>query len=171
MNPDLVYVKYSILKPKYMAAKPKERFDLSNLPQKEVTYREFQNTISIASTMVKNYRGKILVYDMIGWCINLFGLILIIGLGAGTSSSAQGNWGNMVLYMLLYFIMVPVVYKISKCFQDKYLRQSHFVLAIVCRAENNRYYLKRGVECRPGYLGRWIEFNVLDNLDGRVDLV
>lgn len=77
----------------------------------------------------------------------------------------------MVLYMLLYFIMVPVVYKISKCFQDKYLRQAHFILAVVCRAENNRYYLKRGVECRPGYLGRWIEFNVLDNLEGRVDLV
>ena len=87
-NPDLVYVKYSMIKPKYMASKPKERFDLSNLPKKEVTYREFQNTISIASTMVKNYRGKILVYDIIGWCVNLFGLILIIGLGAGTSSSA-----------------------------------------------------------------------------------
>jgi hypothetical protein len=36
------------------------------------------------------------------------------------------------------------------------------VLSVVCRAENNRYYLKRGVEVRPGYLGRWVEFNVLD---------
>ena len=35
------------------------------------------------------------------------------------------------------------------------------MLAIVCRAENNRYYLKRGVELRPGYLARWIEFNVV----------
>ena len=40
-NPDLVFVKYSMLKPKYMTIKPKERFDLSNLPKKEVTYREF----------------------------------------------------------------------------------------------------------------------------------
>jgi hypothetical protein len=40
-NPDLVYIKYSMFKPKYIAVKPKERFDLSNLPKKEVTYREF----------------------------------------------------------------------------------------------------------------------------------
>jgi hypothetical protein len=32
---------------------------------------------------------------------------------------------------------------------------------VVCRAENNRYYLKRGVEVRPGYLAKWIEFNVV----------
>jgi hypothetical protein len=99
-----------------MSRDPKERFENSGLPRKEVTFREFTNTISIASTMVKNYRGKILMYDLSGWAINIFGLILIISLGIGTSDSAQGNWGNMVLYMLLYFIMVPIVYKISKCF-------------------------------------------------------
>ena len=84
----MVYIKYSMFKPRYMAVKPKERFDLSNLPKKEVTYREFQNTISIASTMVKNYRGKILVYDMVGCAVNFFGLILIAGLGFATSSSS-----------------------------------------------------------------------------------
>jgi Zn-dependent protease with chaperone function len=72
--------------------------------------------------MVKNYRGKILMYDISGWTINVIGLLLIIALGIGTSDSSSGNWGNMVLYMLLYFIMVPIVYKISKCMQDKYLR-------------------------------------------------
>jgi len=41
------------------------------------------------------------------------------------------------------------------------------VLSVVCRAENNRYYLKRGVEIRPGYLARWVEFNVLDSTDQR----
>ena len=33
---------------------------------------------------------------------------------------------------------------------------------MVCRAENNRYYLRRGVEVRPGYLARWIEFASLE---------
>jgi hypothetical protein len=37
--------------------------------------------------MVKNYRGKILVYDLVGWAVNFFGLILIAGLGFGTSNS------------------------------------------------------------------------------------
>ena len=31
--------------------------------------------------------------------------------------------------------------------------------------ENNRYYLRRGVEVRPGYLARWIEFCVIDTED------
>ena len=45
------------------------------------------------------------------------------------------------------------------------------MLAVVCRAENNRYYLRRGVEIRPGYLARWIEFTVLDtNEDERKDI-
>jgi hypothetical protein len=44
------------------------------------------------------------------------------------------------------------------------------VLAVVCRAENNRYYLRRGVEIRPGYLGRWIEFSSLDQNDERKDI-
>jgi hypothetical protein len=44
------------------------------------------------------------------------------------------------------------------------------VLAVVCRAENNRYYLRRGVEVRPGYLARWIEFAVLDQKDDRKDV-
>lgn len=39
----------------------------------------------------------------------------------------------------------------------------------MCRAENNRYYLKRGVEVRPGYLARWIEFNVIK--EGERDIV
>ena len=38
---------------------------------------------------------------------------------------------------------------------------------MVCRAENNRYYLKKGVEVRPGYLARWIEFQVIDQTGPR----
>jgi Zn-dependent protease with chaperone function len=146
---------------------PQKRFEESSLPKKEVTYREFMNTINLASMMMKNYRGKILFYDMLGWGTILFGLLIIILLGIGTSSSTSGNWGNMVLYILLYFIIVPIIYKVSKCFQCKYLRQAHFVLGVVCRAENNRYYLKKGVEVRPGYLARWIEFSVIDQTGPR----
>jgi len=112
--------------------------------------------------MMKNYRGKILMYDTIGYVTIAIGMLIIILLGVSTSNSESGNWGNMVLYILIYFIFVPIIYKVSKCFQCKYLRQAHFVLSVVCRAENNRYYLKRGVEVRPGYLARWVEFTVLD---------
>ena len=38
------------------------------------------------------------------------------------------------------------------------MRMTQFLLAIYCRAENNRLYLRKGVEVRPGFLGKWIEF-------------
>ena len=110
------------------------------------------------------------MYDLIGLAAIILGMLIIILPGIATSGSEGGNWGNMVLYVLLYFIFVPIIYKVSKCFQDKYLRQAHFVLAVVCRAENNRYYLTRGVEVRPGYLARWLEFNVLDTSKGETPL-
>jgi hypothetical protein len=71
--------------------------------------------------MVKNYRGKIQRYDLTGYSLLAFGLLLVIIMGVGASKSPDG-WGNMVLYIMLYFIMCPIIYKISKCFQCKYLR-------------------------------------------------
>ena len=38
------------------------------------------------------------------------------------------------------------------------------MLAVFCRAENNRLYLKNGIELRPGFLGKWIEFNCMDDM-------
>jgi len=39
------------------------------------------------------------------------------------------------------------------------------LLAVHCRAENNRIYLKNGVEMRPGFLARWVEFRILETRD------
>ncbi len=110
---------------------------------------------------MKNYRGKILMYELAGYAAMFAGLLMVVILSIVTSQGSS-NWGTIVLFVLLYFIFVPIIYKVSKCFQCKYLRQAHFILAVVCRAENNRYYLKRGVQVRPGYLARWIEFKVMD---------
>jgi hypothetical protein len=62
---------------------------------------------------MKPYRGKILLYDAIGYSTILIGLLLIVLLGIATSNSESGNWGNMVLYILLYFIFVPIILKVS----------------------------------------------------------
>ena len=35
------------------------------------------------------------------------------------------------------------------------------MLAVACRAENNRYWLRRGVMVRPGYQGNWVEFTIV----------
>ena len=145
-----------------MSVNPKKRFQNSRLPETSVTEREFNNTITLCSTFLKDYRGRIQQFDKLAYGLIFFGFILIIVIGISTSSSESGNWGSMILWILIYFIFVPIVYKVSKCFQNKFLRQAHFVLSVVCRSENNRYYLQRGVEVRPGYLARWIEFAVID---------
>lgn len=109
-------MKYSQIRPKYHSRNPGKRFSESNLPSKDITPREFNNTLNLATSLMKNYRGKIFMYDMIGYSIIILGMLIIVLLGVATSSSEGGNWGNMVLYVLLYFIFVPIIYKVSKCF-------------------------------------------------------
>ena len=41
-----------------------------------------------------------------------FGLMLIIILGATTTSSS-GGWGNMLLFIVLYLVSVPITWKIA----------------------------------------------------------
>jgi len=52
---------------------------------------------------------------------------------------------------------------------NKHLRNSHFLLAVFCRAENNRHYLGLGLELRPGFLGKWIEISIVDTGAHRVE--
>ena len=112
--------------------------------------------------MMRSYRGTIWQYDVVGYAFILSGMLVIILLGIATSGDENASWGWMFLYLLFYFLYVIVVYKICKYFQCKLLRQAHFVLSVVCRAENNRYYLKKGVEIRPGYLAKWVLFSVME---------
>lgn len=64
--------------------------------------------------MMKNYRGKILMYDAIGYGTIILGLLILILIGISYSNSGDGaGWGNMVLWILLYFILVPIVFKTS----------------------------------------------------------
>jgi hypothetical protein len=35
------------------------------------------------------------------------------------------------------------------------------MLALYCRAENNRIFLKKNIELRPGFMAKWIEYNCI----------
>ena len=115
-NPDLIYVKYSMIMPKYASADPKKRFDESSLPSKEIHFKQFEETINLCSLMMKEYRGRILMYELGSYAACFVGLLIIIIAGIVTASSDNAQWGSMVLYILLYFIFVPIVLKTSKCF-------------------------------------------------------
>lgn len=65
----------------------------------------------------------------------------------------------IVIVYLLAFLIVVTIFKYRSSYQ---MRMSQFLLSVYCRAENNRLYLKHGVEIRPGFTGKWIEFACLE---------
>jgi len=67
----------------------------------------------------------------------------------------------VVAYIALYLI-VSMLMKYKSSYQ---LRMSQFLLSVLCRAENNKIYLKNGIEVRPGFLASWIEFKILETED------
>jgi hypothetical protein len=88
--------------------------------------------------------------------------ILILGFILTVVGSILGgtmyHWVFSLIIMFAYFMMASISYYVFKTLQNRSLRQSHFLLAMFCRAENNRYYLYRSVEMRPGFLASWLEF-------------
>lgn len=96
-----------------------------------------------------------------------FALFLGASIATGVASDSYGAAaGVMIFYIVACFISWWAVRFVS----HKLFRHSGFALAMLCRAENNRFYLTNGVELRPGYLGRWVEFRMLDQED-TVDII
>lgn len=95
-----------------------------------------------------------------------FLLFLVFALLAGVIPTLKGSKRNARWFWPLFIIGLAVTgIFIANYFFNKYMcyyfRMGHFVLAVFCRAENNRLYLKHGVELRPGYNGLWISFEIL----------
>jgi len=89
----------------------------------------------------------------------LFIVFFILAIAVGLSTESW-LWCAFVILMYI-FVLITTVY-FTKYAYNKGLRQSHFLLAVFCRAENNRHYLNLGLELRPGFLGKWIEISVVN---------
>lgn len=87
--------------------------------------------------------------------VQLLGFVLTV-LGS-TLCGIFYRWLLCFVLIGCFFLLAFLYHLASKLLASRYLRQAHFALAVVLRAENNRIYLRRGVELRPGYLGKWIE--------------
>lgn len=119
-------------------------------------YLTFENSVSNASRLLLPYRTKVSSLEKINTFIMIFGFILAV-IGAVVLGTVY-TWISALLLGIAYVIIIGIVYFITKNLQNKYLRQSHFLLSVFCRSENNRYYLGRQVEMRPGFLAFWLEF-------------
>ena len=94
---------------------------------------------------------------MLGAC----GLVLILILVIVGAVNESKFWVPMIL-VAIYLLICLTVITILKYKSSYQMRMSQFLLSVFCRAENNRLYLKNGVEVRPGFTGKWIEFTCLD---------
>lgn len=86
-------------------------------------------------------------------------VFLIIAIWAGMTS---GNWIWTAFLTALFVLLAALTIYCVKFAYSRALRQSHLLLSLFCRVENNRMYLKLGLEIRPGYLAKWIEILVVD---------
>ena len=108
------------------------------------------------------------MYGLIAGGIFAFLLAIIIGMALQDSDSSPWAWpATIIVTYLLTAWGVTYFFKLRSNYE---YRMSQFLLAVFCRAENNKLYLRNGIEMRPGYLGRWIEFTSID-CGGNEDII
>ena len=119
-----------------------------------------------ATALLSNYRGKIalrdrkIVYYLLGAGVLTFLFAVIIGMVM--QNTDRSPWFMTAFIVCLYLASIYGVNLYFKYRSSYEYRMSQFLLAVFCRVENNRLYLRHGIEMRPGFLGKWIEFSSLD---------
>lgn len=129
-----------------------------------ISFDDIEETLKKATNQLQDYRGKLARIERIRTLILaiLSAVVIITAISIGMTSGGYG-WPFFLVICLVIVIMGSQSLVKSK--SSYALRMSHFLLSVLCRAENNRMYLERGVEVRPGYLGKWIEFIIPENSD------
>jgi hypothetical protein len=72
---------------------------------------------------------------------------------------AASTW--TIFSIAIYVVCGSVASSILKEDINSGLRKVHFLLAVACRAHNNRVFLQHGIELRPGFHGKWLEMNAI----------
>ena len=132
-----------------------------------ISEEEIEDTLTQASQIVTDFRGVIAGRERIKTLILaiLAAIFLLLAVITGmTGDSFFWPTFIVILYIIIYICASIGV----KYFSSYQLRMSQFLVSVLCRAENNKVYLKNGVEVRPGFLGSWIEFRILENRDMNV---
>ena len=142
-----------------------------------ITQEEIQNTLKTASAAMEPFHGVMSRRTKIKYFILsvAFVVFLILALLAGLIPSMKDDQNNKaarwfwpLFLMLLYIVGFFVANWLLNRQLSQYYRMAHFVLAVFCRAENNRLYLKHGIEMRPGFNALYLTFEMFDNPDMNV---
>lgn len=156
--PHSIILPYTYFTNNYMPSSDSlmKKFKKSQFPERGIDFEEIETSLKKCTEYQREYRGKAQKFDKINMSILICGLIgSVIG---AMVLGVQSNWGFSVLLILCYIVFGWIVNRISKYFSNKYLKQGHFMLALICRCETNRVYMQNNIEMRPGFMGKWVEF-------------
>jgi len=88
-------------------------------------------------------------------------LVVLCLITAITVAASTQNWLWTIFSIAIYVVCGSVASSILKEDINSGLRKVHFLLAVACRAHNNRVFLQHGIELRPGFHGKWLEMNAI----------
>ena len=127
--------------------------------ERNISCEEIEETIQQANSIVTDFRGVLSRRERLR---TLVMSILLAGfiIWAIISGLTNDNYVGALFIIIFYMIILYIVNQIVRYKSNYQLRMSNFLVAVLCRAENNKKYLKNGVEVRPGYLASWIEFRI-----------
>jgi len=133
----------------------------SGFDDHSITEDEFTNSIKGAENVLLKFRGSVINSDM---CFLIWFLIsFVFILGGGMAMGALISYIITIIISSVYAVILIIVYFCLKRRNLKLLIYGHLALAIYCRCENNRLYLRKKILMRPGYMAKWIEFNMIPN--------
>ena len=166
--PNFCVCKYQMLKGQFNQQKFAKKYHLMGFTENGITQEEVESTLRMASTALNPFHGYMSRLNKIKYLvfISAFILFMICAILAGIIPTLKGTKRNARWFWPLFIIGICIagIFIANHYFNKRmsyYYRMGHFVLAVLCRAENNRLYLRHGVEMRPGYNGLWVTFEVL----------
>ncbi len=151
-----VVVEYAECRPNYCI---EGSYRASGLYDQGVTQDEFEETVQNANEIVLPFRGKAVRWELCYW------IALFVGLAVFFTVAMV--LGALVSYIITAVVCAAFVGLAIAGFiwvrrrNGRLLLYAHLVLALFLRCENNRLYLRHKILVRPGYLAKWMEFNML----------
>lgn len=154
--PESFILRYRMFKPEFQIKRLDKKYKQTNFEKRGIQITDIQSTVKKAEECLKPFRGKLVFYDKLFYLNMLIALVLcfILSIIVGMKK----HWAYMSIFIVLFLLFGLLQHCIIRSKSNKLLRQAHFALAVLCRAENNRFYLRAGGEVRPGYLARWVQF-------------
>ena len=123
------------------------------------------DTLERASQLVLPTKGRISKANRIQsfFISSIILVIIICAIGISLSS-----WIWCLLVLAIYGLAMATIVFMRKSKTAIPLQSAHLQLSLFLRAENNRFYIRNGVELRPGFLAKWIEVSAIESKDPSV---